>query len=131
QLVESARLRDRRKLEDHVARDMGFHWPAVDADTVSEGRAAEHVLAREQIEADHPAGFADAELRRQVDDVGFLKTGHRAQEIEGVDSLAAAFDLAARKIVGLEPVDRAAVLARQLGKIDPPFDWRTLRPHDR
>src|SRR5260370_19462074 len=44
QFVKPARFRDRRKLEDHLARDMGFHRPAIDADRIVERRAAEHVL---------------------------------------------------------------------------------------
>jgi hypothetical protein len=131
QLVEAARLRDRRKPEDHVAGDMGFHRPAVDADRILKTGAAEHVLAREHMAADHAPGFADAELRRQIDDVGLFESRHRAQEIERVERLAAAVDFAAREIVGLEAVDGGAVLARQLRKIHPPLNLRTLRPHDR
>ena len=86
---------------------------------------------RQHVAADHAAGFADAELRRQVDDVGFFETRHRAQEFERLDRLAAAIDLAAGEIVGLEPVDRVPSVARQLGEIDPPFDSGALRPHDR
>src|ERR1700722_6319757 len=81
--------------------------------------------------ADDAPGFADAELRRQIDDVGFLEAGHRAQEIESVDGLAAAFDFAAREIVRLEAVDRGAVRARELREIHPPLNERALRPHDR
>src|SRR5579864_8467965 len=101
---------------------MGFHRPAVDADRILERGAAEHVLAAEHVAADHAPRLADAELRRQIDDVGFFKTRYRAQEIEGLDRLAAAVDLAAREVVGLETVDGAAVVALELGKIHPPFD---------
>src|SRR5579872_2525129 len=101
---------------------MDFHRPAVDADRILERGAAEHVFAREHMAADDAPGLADAELRRQVDDVGFLEARHRAQEIEGIDRLAAALDLAARQIIRLKPVDRGAVIAGQLRKVYPPLD---------
>src|SRR3979490_42583 len=71
---------------------------------IVERSAAEHVLAREHIAADHAPGFADAELRRQIDDVGFFKPRHHAQEFEGVERLAAAIDFAAREMRGFEAV---------------------------
>src|SRR3984885_4438544 len=81
--------------------------------------------------ADDAPGFADAELWWQIDNVGFLEARHRAQEIEGVDSLAAALDFPSSQIVGLKPVDRGAIRARELGEIHPPFNRRALRPYDR
>ncbi len=75
-----------------------FHRPAVDADGILERGAAEHVLARQHVTADHAPGLADAELRRQVDDVGFFEARHRAQEFERLHRLPAALDLAAASV---------------------------------
>jgi hypothetical protein len=124
-------LWNRRELEDHVARDMRLDRPAVDADGIIEGCAAQHVLAAELVAADDPTCFADAKRRRQVDDVGFLESGHRAQEFKSLHRLAAALDFAAREIVGFDAVDGPAVVARELREVHPPFDGRALRPHDR
>src|SRR3954452_13046079 len=131
QLVIAARFRDRREGEDDVAGDMGLDRPAIDPDGILERSAAEHVLTAELIAAIDAAGFADAELRRQVDDVGFFKARHGAQEFERSQRLLAALDLAAGEIVRLDAVDGMAVLARYLRKIYPPFDAGLLRPHDR
>src|SRR5262249_34669769 len=131
QLVIAARLGDWRKLENDVARDMRLDRPAVDADGILERRTAEHVLARELIATHDTARLADAELRWQVDDVGILETRHRAQELKGLDGLPAPIDLAAREIVGFEPVDGGTIAAFQLREVHAPFDLRALRPHDR
>ena len=82
---------------------MGSHRPAIDPDGVLERGAGQHVLAIKHVTADHAPRLADAELRRQVDNVGFLKTRHGAQEFEGFDRLAAAVDLAAGEVIRLEP----------------------------
>src|SRR5580704_16536368 len=110
---------------------MGFDRPAVDADGILKRGAGEHVRAGEHMAADDAPSFADAELRRQIDDVGIFESRYRAQKLERLDRLATAVDLATREIVRLETVDGAAVLAFQLREIDPPFDLRFLRPHDR
>src|ERR1700755_855466 len=114
QFIEASRLRNRWELEDHITRDMRLDWPAIDADGIRKRRAAEHIVAAKLIVALDTPGLSDAELRRQIDDVGVLEPGHRAQECEGLDRLTAALDLAAGEIVRLDAVDRTAVLACKL-----------------
>src|SRR4029077_6574069 len=111
--------------------DMGLDRPAIDADGILERGAAEHVLAAQHITANDAPRLADAELRRQVDDVGIFEAGHRAQELERLDRLAAAVDLAARHLVRLESVDGGAIPARNLREIYPPLYVVALRAHDR
>src|SRR4051812_21959836 len=87
------------QIAPHPPPDMALQRPAVDADRIIERRAAEHVLAAENIAADHPPRLADAELRRQVDDIGFLEARHSTQEVERFKRLAPPLDLPACQIV--------------------------------
>ena len=78
------------------------------------------------------ARLADAELRRDVDDVGVREARRLAlQELEELADLAAALDLAGGQLVGVGAVERAAVRLLQLRDVDAPFDRILLRPHDR
>jgi len=99
QFVEAARVRDRRKLEDDVTRDMLLHRPAIDADGIVKRGAAKHVVARQHVATDHAPRLADAELRRQVDDVGFFKARYGAQEFERLQRLPPSVDLAVLAVV--------------------------------
>ena len=113
----------------HIARDMRFDRPAVDADGVGKACAGEHVVAGKLIKAGDAAGLADAELRRHVDDIGVGKAGRLAlQELEESQRLAAAFDLAGGELVGIGTVERAAVGALYLGEVDAPLGRVRHRP---
>src|SRR5258705_12964601 len=101
---------------------MRLDRPAVDPDAVGEARAGDHVVAAELVAAGHPAGLADADLRRDVDNIAVGETGRRAlEELEKGEHLAAAFDLAGRKLARVGAVDRPAVPAPQPGGVHPPF----------
>ena len=99
QVVEAARAGNVGPAPDHVARHMVFDRPAVDADGVGKARAGKHVIGGELVMADDPAGLADAELRRDVDDIGIGEARRlAAQEFEERQRLAPAFDFARRSV---------------------------------
>jgi hypothetical protein len=52
-----------------------------DADGILKRGAAEHVLAGKHVAATTRRVLADAKLRWQIDDVGFFKSRHGAQEL--------------------------------------------------
>src|SRR5215510_14181529 len=62
QVVEAARLRNRRPRPFDIAGNVLLQRPGVDADGVVEVRAAQHILAAELIGADDPPRLANAEL---------------------------------------------------------------------
>ena len=79
-----------------------------------------------------PARLADAELRRDLEQVGVLEAGHaRAQEAQVVDRLAPALDLAAESERASVPSTARAVGVLQLGDVDAPLAGVLLRPDDR
>ncbi len=132
QLVEAARLRDRRPAPLDVAGDVQLERPAVDADRVGEARAADDLVAAQDVLADEAPRLADADLRRDLEQVGVLEARDaRAQEAQVVDRLAPAFDLAARERARVGAVDRAAVGVLQLRDVDAPLARVALRPDDR
>ena len=94
--------------------------------------AADDVVAGQHVLADQPARLADAELRRDLEQVGVLEAGNaRAQEAQVVDRLAPALDLARRERARIGAVDRRAVGVLQLRDVDAPLAAVALRPHDR
>src|SRR4051812_43952282 len=80
QLIEPSFLSCKNKLT--VAGDGGLDRPAVDADGVGEVDAIEYVVLREHVFAAPPPRLADADLRRDLDDVGVLEArGGAADEL--------------------------------------------------
>src|SRR5262249_27902039 len=76
------------------------------------------------------ARFANAELRRRIDNVGVAEAWRFAlEEVEERRGLLAAFDLARRQLIGLGAVERTAVRPLHLRDVDAPFDRISLRPH--
>src|SRR5262249_39232484 len=121
-----------RKNELHVARDVSLDRPAVDADGVGEIGAVEHVVLAQHVFAANPPRLADADLRRDLDDVRLLEAGRgAADELESVPALAPPLDLAVGELVGVDAAPRAAVGIADLGEVGAPFDRVRLRAHDR
>ena len=76
--------------------------------------------------------LADADLRRDLDDVGLLEA-RRAflDELEHVPALLAAFDLAVRKLARVDAADGRAARVLDLREVGAPLDRVALRPNDR
>src|SRR5215831_6434558 len=130
-MVEAARCRNLRPEPLHIARDVVLDRPAVNADGIRKVRARNHVVTGQLVAAGDAAGLPDADLRRDVDDVGLGKTRYIALEkIEIRARLPAAFDLAPTQVVGVGAVERPAVRRLELRDVDPPFLRIALRPHD-
>src|SRR6266850_3690993 len=111
---------------------MLFDRPAVHADAVGEVGAIEHIVLGQLVFAAHAAGLADADLRRDLGDVGALEAGRRlADELEGVPHLPAPLDLAPGELPGVDPAHGGAVGIADLREVGAPFDRVGLRPHDR
>jgi len=94
QLVETARLGDCRKTDDDVAWNVRFYRPAVHADGVGEVGAVHDVVDRQLIAADDAACLANADLWRNIDDVGPLEIRHvLVDEVEDLPDLPPPFEL--------------------------------------
>src|SRR5258708_8042199 len=96
--------------EFDIAGDMILHRPAVDTNRIDEVGAIQHVFLRELIGAPQSPRLADADLRRDLRDVGALEDRRRlAAELEGIPDLAAALGLAPGQLLSANAADRPAV----------------------
>ncbi len=122
----------RREHEFHVAFDVRFDGPALHADRVGEVAAAQDVGIGQDVLATYPASFANADLRRDLDDVGLIESRRRfLDELEHVPALPAAFDLAVGQLACVDAADGRAVRVLDLGEVGAPFDRIALRADDR
>src|SRR5690606_547811 len=121
-----------REHELHVALDVRLDRPAVDADRVVEVAAAEDVVLGQHVLADEAPRLADADLRRDLDDIRVLEAGrHALDELEDVPALTPPLDLAVAELAGIDAADRRAVRVLDLRQVRAPFDRVALRPNDR
>jgi hypothetical protein len=131
-MIEAARAWNIGPAPDHVAGDVSFDRPAIDADRIVEAGAGEHIVAGERIAAGDAARLADAELRRNIDDVRIGEARRtRFQKREERERLAAAFALARAQFARVGAVDGAAIAGFQLCDVHPPFALVLHRPHNR
>src|SRR5687768_1046867 len=128
-LVEAALAPGEAEID--VAGDVRLDRPAVDTDGVGEIDAVHDVVLAHHVFAAHAPRLADADLRRDLDDVRALEPGGDAlDELEGLPALAAALDLAVGQLLGVDAAYRAAVGIADLGEVGAPLDRVGLRAHD-
>src|ERR1700761_9009416 len=131
-MIEAAAAGDSLPAKNDIAGDVIFDRPAVDADCVRKACALKNIVFGELIVADNPARLADAQLRRQIDDIGVGERRNALSEkIERLPDLPAPFDLTIAQLVGIRAVDGASVLVTHLGDVGAPFDAVLLRADDR
>src|SRR4029078_7252238 len=104
--------------------------PALHADRVGEIGAAEDVGFGQRVLAGDEACLADAELRRDLDDVGAIEPGRGANEFEHLLALPAALDLAVAQFTEVDAAPGAAVGIAHLCDVGAPLDRVFLRPQD-
>ena len=98
----------------------------------SKARRRQDVVARQRIEPLDAPRFADADLRRDLDDGRLLEARHLGlQEAEVLDDLAPAFDLAVAQLARVDAVHRLALRVADLRDVGAPFARIDLRPQDR
>ena len=124
--VEEAPALDEEPLMTLLAFSGGIvdvHEEGVPGDGVVEAAGMLDVVSGEGVQAGDPAGFADADLRPGVDQIGLLQPwAVLVEEAQQIAGLTPPFDLGAGQAVGVGTVD-----IEDARRVDPPLPGRGCR----